>query len=70
MPLLCRAAENSCFVASVNYATPGSATTSAIVGPDGAVLAWQPYGQEGMLVVALNRRRLPLDVDRLNTLRG
>jgi predicted amidohydrolase len=48
--MLCRAAENSCYFASVNCASPGSPTTSAIVGPDGAVLAWQPYGKEGLLV--------------------
>ena len=31
--LLCRAAENTCFIASVNYAAAGSATTSAVVKP-------------------------------------
>lgn len=49
--VLCRAAENTCFVASVNYATDGAPTTSVVVRPDGTVLAWQPYGQEGLLVV-------------------
>lgn len=49
--VLCRAAENTCFVASVNYATAGSPTTSVVARPDGSVLAWQPYGQEGLLVV-------------------
>lgn len=49
--ILCRAAENSCFVASVNYATEGAPTTSAVARPDGSVLAWQPYNQEGLLVV-------------------
>jgi predicted amidohydrolase len=48
--LLCRAAENTCYVASVNYASDGSPTTSAVVRPDGTVLAWQPYGREGLLV--------------------
>ena len=48
--MLCRAAENSCYFASVNYASDGSPTTSAIVHPDGTVLAWQPYGKEGLLV--------------------
>lgn len=48
--LLCRAAENTCYVASVNCASPGSATTSAVVRPDGTVQAWQPYGQAGLLV--------------------
>jgi predicted amidohydrolase len=49
--VLCRAAENTCFVASVNYATAGSPTTTAVARPDGTVLAWQPYGEEGLLVV-------------------
>jgi predicted amidohydrolase len=48
--MLCRAAENSCYFASVNCASQGSPTTSAVVRPDGTVLAWQPYGQEGLLV--------------------
>jgi predicted amidohydrolase len=52
--MLCRAAENTCYFASVNYAVPGSSTTSAIVRPDGTVLAYQPYGQEGLLVADLD----------------
>jgi predicted amidohydrolase len=48
--MLCRAAENSCYFASVNYASSGSPTTSAVVQPDGTVLAWQPYGKPGLLV--------------------
>ncbi len=47
--LLCRAAENTCYVASVNYASAGSPTTSAVVGPDGSLLCYQPYGEEGLL---------------------
>lgn len=50
----CRAAENSCYFATVNYAGAGSPTTSAIAGPDGEVLAWQPYGAEGLLVADLD----------------
>lgn len=49
--VLCRAAENSIFFATVNYAEEGSPTTSAIAGPDGVLLAFQPYGEEGLLVV-------------------
>src|SRR5262249_35870468 len=33
--VLCRAAENTCYVATVNYASDGSPTTSAVAGPDG-----------------------------------
>ena len=46
--------ENTCFIAAVNYASEGSPTTSAIVGPDGTVLAWQPYGVAGLLTADLD----------------
>jgi predicted amidohydrolase len=52
--MLCRAAENGCYFASVNCASDGSPTTSAVVRPDGTVLAWQPYGAEGLLVADLD----------------
>ena len=48
--MLCRAAENTCWFASVNCAGDGAPTTSAIVGPDGTLLAYQPYGVEGLLI--------------------
>ena len=47
---LCRAAENTCYFATVNFASPGSPTTSAVIRPDGTVLAYQPYGKDGLLV--------------------
>ena len=52
--VLCRAAENTCFVASVNYAGEGSPTTSVVAAPDGTVRAWQPYGQSGLLRVDID----------------
>ena len=52
--MLCRAAENTCYFASVNFAIPGSDTTSAIINPDGTVLAWQPYGLQGLLLADLD----------------
>ena len=48
--MLCRAAENTCYFATVNVASPGSPTTSAIIRPDGTVLSYQPYGGEGLLI--------------------
>jgi len=51
---LCRAAENACYFATVNYASEGSATTSAVVRPDGTLLCHQPYGKEGLLVADLD----------------
>lgn len=52
--ILCRAAENTCFVAAVNYASAGSPTTSAVARPDGRLLAFQPYGVAGLLIVDLD----------------
>lgn len=51
---LCRAAENTIFYASVNYATEGSPTTSAIVNPDGTLMTYQPYGKAGLLIADLD----------------
>jgi predicted amidohydrolase len=52
--ILCRAAENTCFIASANCASAGSPTTSAIARPDGTLLCYQPYGKEGLLIADLN----------------
>jgi predicted amidohydrolase len=52
--VLCRAAENTCYFASVNYASAGSPTTSAVVRPDGTLLAYQPYGKEGLLIADID----------------
>jgi len=46
---LCRAAENTCYFATVNCALEGASTTSAIIDPEGTLLAHQPYGHEGIL---------------------
>lgn len=52
--MLCRAAENSVWFASVNCACEGSPSTSAVIRPDGTVLAWQPYGVDGLLIADLD----------------
>jgi predicted amidohydrolase len=51
---LCRAAENTIWYATINCASPGSGTTSAIIRPDGALLCHQPYGEEGLLIAELD----------------
>ena len=51
---LCRAAENTCYFATVNFASTGSPTTSAVVRPDGTLLCYQPYGQEGLLLADID----------------
>lgn len=52
--VLCRAAENTCYFATVNCATPGSQTTSAVVRPNGTLLCYQPYGKPGLLIADLD----------------
>jgi predicted amidohydrolase len=52
--VLCRAAENTCFFATVNCASAGSPTTSAVARPDGTLLTWQPYGRPGVLIADLD----------------
>jgi predicted amidohydrolase len=51
---LCRAAENTCFFATVNCASEGSPTTSAVVRPDGTLLCYQPYGKRGLLIADID----------------
>ena len=51
---LCRAAENTCYFATVNFASDGSPTTSAVVNPDGTLLTYQPYGVEGVLIADID----------------
>jgi predicted amidohydrolase len=52
--ILCRAAENTIFVATVNCASQGSGTTSAVARPDGSLLSFQPYGEAGLLLADLD----------------
>jgi predicted amidohydrolase len=52
--ILCRAAENTCYVATVNCASLGSPTTSAVVRPDGTLLCYQPYGKQGLLIAEID----------------
>ncbi|MEO1496926.1 MAG: carbon-nitrogen hydrolase family protein [Planctomycetota bacterium] len=52
--MLCRAAENTCYFASVNCALPGASTTSAVIDPEGVLIAHQPYGEEGILVAEID----------------
>jgi predicted amidohydrolase len=51
---LCRAAENTCYFATVNVASLGSPTTSAVVCPDGTLHCHQPYGKEGLLIADID----------------
>ncbi|GAB5404942.1 MAG: carbon-nitrogen hydrolase family protein [Aureliella sp.] len=52
--VLCRAAENHCFFATVNNALPGATTTAAVANPDGTLLAYHPHGQHGLLIAEID----------------
>lgn len=52
--VLCRAAENTCYFATVNFAGEASPTTSAVARPDGSLLGYQPYGQAGLFIADLD----------------
>jgi len=49
--VLARAAENTVFFASINCAGEGAPTATAVAAPDGTLVAYQPYGVAGLLVV-------------------
>ena len=50
----CRAAENTIYFATINYASPNSLTTSALARPDGSIQAHHPHGQEGLLIADID----------------
>jgi predicted amidohydrolase len=52
--ILCRAAENTCFLVTANCAGEGSPTTSAVAKPDGTLLVHQPYNQAGLLLADID----------------
>lgn len=69
--LLCRAAENTVYIAAANYASEGTPTTATVVSPDGTVHSYQPYGKEGVFIADIDlaaatgllaRRYRPLDL--------
>jgi predicted amidohydrolase len=62
--VLCRAAENGCWFATVNCASEGSPTTSAVARPDGTLHAWQPHGQAGLLLADLDLELATLTLAR------
>ena len=51
---LCRAAENSCYYATVNCAEANSPTTTALINPDGTLHSYLPRGRQDLLVVDID----------------
>ncbi|MFO0796716.1 MAG: carbon-nitrogen hydrolase family protein [Gemmataceae bacterium] len=48
--VMCRALENTVYVASANYAFRHPESATALLGPQGELVAHLPYGEEGVLV--------------------
>lgn len=55
--LLCRALENSVYVAASNVAGPDQGSITGVIGPDGALVANLPYGVVGVAVADLELDR-------------
>lgn len=52
--LLCRAAENTVYIAAANYASGGTPTTATVINPDGTLHSYQPYGVEGVFIAEID----------------
>jgi predicted amidohydrolase len=55
--LLCRAMENTVFVAAANSAGPDQGSATCIIGPDGALVASLPHGRVGVVAAELDLER-------------
>jgi predicted amidohydrolase len=54
---ICRAAENTIYFATVNYAIPNSIAGTALIDPDGNVRAAAGNGEENVLIADINPSR-------------
>lgn len=52
--MIMRAAENTIYFASINYALKYPESATSLIGPDGGCIAHQPYGEAGVLVAAID----------------
>jgi predicted amidohydrolase len=52
--MMMRSIENTIYFASVNYALRFQESATSIIAPSGQCQAYLPYGQEGVLVQAIN----------------
>jgi predicted amidohydrolase len=52
--MLMRSRENTIYFASVNYALRFQESATSLIAPSGQCQAYLPYGQEGLLVQAIN----------------
>jgi predicted amidohydrolase len=52
--MMCRSIENTIYFASVNYALRFQESATSLIDPSGQCQAYLPYGQEGVLVQAID----------------
>jgi predicted amidohydrolase len=52
--MMCRGLENTIYFASVNYALRFQESATSLIDPTGKCQAYLPYGQEGVLVQAID----------------
>jgi predicted amidohydrolase len=52
--MMCRSLENTIYFASVNYALRFQESATSLIAPSGQCQAYLPYGQEGLLVQAID----------------
>ena len=52
--MMMRSIENTIYFASVNYALRFQESATSLIAPSGQCQAYLPYGQEGVLVAAIN----------------
>lgn len=55
--VICRAAENTIYVATVNYAIPNTIAGTALIDPDGGVVAMHATGEEHLLIADIDPAR-------------
>jgi predicted amidohydrolase len=52
--LMCRALENTVYVAASNVAGPDQGSATGLIAPDGSLLAQVPYGETGVVALDLD----------------
>jgi len=52
--MMMRAMENTIYFASSNYGSRYPESASSIIAPDGTCLAWQPYGETGIIIADID----------------
>ena len=57
--MMMRSIENAIYFASVNYALRFQESATSLIDPSGRCQAYLPYGEEGVLVQAINVEEAP-----------